>query len=51
MAPLPKRKHSKARKGKRILERKNEKSFAALVECKNCGKKKLPHQQCKFCNK
>ncbi|HRN69874.1 MAG TPA: 50S ribosomal protein L32 [Candidatus Woesebacteria bacterium] len=50
MAPLPKRKHSKARKGARILERKKEKSLPALVLCKNCGKRKLPHQKCKFCN-
>lgn len=50
MAPLPKRKHSKARKGARILERKREKSLPALVLCKNCGKRKLPHQMCKFCN-
>jgi ribosomal protein L32 len=50
MAPLPKRKHSKARKGKRILERQAEKSFQALVICGNCGKRKLPHQMCKFCN-
>lgn len=49
MAPLPKRKHSKARKGARILERKREKSLPALVVCKNCGKRKLPHQKCMYC--
>lgn len=49
MAPLPKRKHSKARKGARILERKREKFLPDLVLCKNCGKRKLPHQMCKFC--
>lgn len=49
MAPLPKRKHSKARKGKRLLERHNEKSLPQLVVCPACGKMKLPHQQCKYC--
>jgi len=51
MAPQPKRKHSKARKGKRILARKQEKSLPQLVMCKNCGKRKLPQQVCKNCNK
>lgn len=50
MAPLPKRKHSTQRKGKRLAERV-VKSFAGLVDCKNCGKKKLPHRLCKYCNK
>lgn len=49
MAPLPKRKHSTARKGKRIVERQAEKSFPALVICSSCGKRKLPHQKCMFC--
>ncbi len=49
MAPLPKRKHSKARKGARLLERKREKSLPQLVVCPSCGKMKLPHQQCRYC--
>ncbi len=49
MAPLPKRKHSTQRKGKRLKAR--ESSFAKLVKCKNCGKLKLPHRTCKHCGK
>lgn len=49
MAPLPKRKHSKARKGKRLNERQREKSLPQLVVCTSCGKNKLPHQKCKYC--
>jgi len=47
MAPLPKRKHSTQRKGKRRLERVIK--LAGLVKCKNCGKMKLPHRVCKYC--
>jgi len=50
MTPLPKRKHSKARKGARILARKREHSLPDLVLCE-CGAKKLPHHICKSCNK
>ncbi|MDA1317114.1 MAG: 50S ribosomal protein L32 [bacterium] len=51
MAPLPKRKHSQARKGKRVLQRKLETVIPQLVPCKNCGKKKLPQHLCKACGK
>lgn len=51
MAPLPKRKHSKARKGKRILARKREATLPQLVDCADCGKRKLPHQACKSSGK
>ncbi|MDP4010762.1 MAG: 50S ribosomal protein L32 [Candidatus Roizmanbacteria bacterium] len=51
MAPQPKRKHSKARKGKRVEARKSEQSLPQLVLCKNCGRRKLSQQQCKNCNK
>lgn len=47
MAPLPKRKHSKQRKGKRLLARK--KQLEATVICKNCGAPKLSHRVCKKC--
>lgn len=49
MAPLPKRKHSTQRKGKRMAER--NRSLPNIVKCKNCGKTKLPHMQCKYCKK
>lgn len=49
MAPLPKRKHSTQRKGKRMKTRQEK--FQPLVKCKNCGKKKISHRICKHCNK
>ena len=49
MAPLPKRKHSTRRKGKR-LGTKNL-TFSKLVICHNCHKLKLPHRVCKHCGK
>ncbi|MFZ6034849.1 MAG: 50S ribosomal protein L32 [Patescibacteria group bacterium] len=49
MAPLPKRKHSTRRTGKR--ESSKAKSLPALVKCKNCGKEKLAHRICKYCRK
>lgn len=49
MAPLPKRKHSTQRKGKRLTARKE--TLLALVVCKNCGQPKKSHQICKNCNK
>jgi len=47
MAPLPKRKHSKQRKGKRMITRKL--SLPKLVVCKKCNKMKLSHRQCGYC--
>ena len=49
MAPVPKRKHSTQRKGKRMAER--VRSFSKLVKCANCGKTKLAHRVCKYCRK
>ncbi|PIY72248.1 50S ribosomal protein L32 [Candidatus Roizmanbacteria bacterium CG_4_10_14_0_8_um_filter_33_9] len=49
MAPLPKRKHSTQRKGKRMSHKST--TLAKLVICKKCGKTKLPHRICKYCNK
>lgn len=49
MAPVPKRKHSTMRKGKRLSSRKQ--SLPQLVKCKNCGQFKLPHHICKHCGK
>ncbi len=49
MAPLPKRKHSTRRTGKRKASK--DAQFANLVICKNCGKKKLAHRVCMYCKK
>ncbi|MBP6045237.1 MAG: 50S ribosomal protein L32 [Microgenomates group bacterium] len=49
MAPLPKRKHSQARKGRRMSERVVK--LSNLVACAQCGKPKLPHLMCKYCGK
>lgn len=49
MTPLPKRKFSTMRSGKRKAARAV--SLPNLVDCKNCGAKKLPHIVCKACGK
>ena len=49
MAPLPKRKHSTQRKGKRMATRVEK--LPKLIKCPSCGKPKLPHRVCKYCNK
>ena len=49
MAPLPKRRHSTQRKGKRMATRVLR--LPELVKCKNCGKQKLPHKICLYCKK
>ncbi|MEX2029974.1 MAG: 50S ribosomal protein L32 [Anaerolineales bacterium] len=47
MPPLPKRKHSKGKKGRR----RSHDALAprALVACPNCGEKRLPHHVCPNC--
>lgn len=49
MVPLPKRKHSTQRKGKRMKTRIIK--LPKLIKCSNCGKKKLPHFKCRYCQK
>jgi len=49
MAPLPKRKFSTRRTGKRKAAK--GKSLPNLVKCVNCGKTKLAHRICKYCKK
>ncbi|EKE21769.1 MAG: hypothetical protein ACD_7C00131G0001 [uncultured bacterium] len=49
MAPLPKRKHSTRRKGKRLAARQIK--LQKLIICKNCQQLKIPHQVCKKCGK
>jgi large subunit ribosomal protein L32 len=51
MAPLPKRKHSTQRKGKRLNHRESETNLPKLVKCPNCGKEKMPHRICRYCGK
>ncbi len=49
MAPLPKRRHSTRRQGKR--ERTRYLHLKTLVVCPNCKHKKLPHRPCLNCGK
>ncbi len=49
MAPLPKRKHSTARKGARINSKKV--TLQVLIVCKNCGQMKKSHIACNNCGK
>lgn len=49
MTPLPKRKFSTMRTGKR--ETAKAKSLPNLIKCPNCGKMKIPHRICKYCKK
>lgn len=46
---LPKRKHSTARKGKRLAQIKLKQP--TLVSCPNCGQEKRPHRACLNCQK
>lgn len=46
--PLPKRKHSKARRDKRRSA--NSKMYASnLALCSNCKKPRMPHRVCPHC--
>lgn len=47
MAPLPKRRHSTRRGGKRKAAIKLE--ITGLVKCPKCGAWKLPHRVCADC--
>lgn len=47
MAPLPKRRLSRQRQGKRRAS--ISAANATLVKCENCGNLKVPHQVCKNC--
>lgn len=49
MAPLPKRRHSTARSGKREKARVLERVL--LVKCPSCGQPKKPHTACPSCGK
>ncbi|MFH1479015.1 MAG: 50S ribosomal protein L32 [Candidatus Omnitrophota bacterium] len=45
--PLPKRRHSSSRQGKRRGEQKIH--VASISVCPNCKAPKLPHRVCKAC--
>lgn len=50
MAPLPKRRHSTARSGKRKLGLSRAgRGNVLLANCPNCGQKKRPHFVCPSC--
>ena len=49
MAPLPKKKLSRIRRGKRQAAQKL--NLPKLVKCSQCGELKLPHIVCKSCGK
>jgi len=49
MAPLPKRRFSTSRKGKRFSSQKQ--ALKPVVICKHCGVKKQPHRACPKCHK
>ncbi|HAV14805.1 MAG TPA: 50S ribosomal protein L32 [Candidatus Pacebacteria bacterium] len=47
MGPLPKRRHSTGRGGRRYKNIKQE--VEHLLTCQNCGAKKLSHRVCPAC--
>lgn len=47
MTPLPKRRHSTRRQGKRDASIRMK--LPGLMVCPNCGKSRIPHRACKFC--
>lgn len=49
MAPLPKKKLSRIRRGKRQAAQKL--NLPKLVKCLQCGELKLPHTVCQGCGK
>jgi len=49
MAPLPKRKFSTRRSGKREAARTEK--LKVTLNCKECGKQKISHRLCPNCGK
>ncbi|MBI5019108.1 50S ribosomal protein L32 [Candidatus Gottesmanbacteria bacterium] len=47
MTPLPKRRASKRRQGKRDASIRMK--LPGIMVCANCGKPRLPHRACKSC--
>ncbi|OGM57613.1 50S ribosomal protein L32 [Candidatus Woesebacteria bacterium RIFCSPHIGHO2_12_FULL_46_16] len=48
MAPLPKKKHTRSRTGKRRARTMAFK-IGSSVKCENCGKLRFPHRACPHC--
>ncbi|MFZ5932497.1 MAG: 50S ribosomal protein L32 [Patescibacteria group bacterium] len=48
MPPLPKKKHTRARSGKRRAKAMAV-SLGALTKCAHCGKLRQPHRACPYC--
>ena len=46
--PLPKRKHSRARRDKR-RSANSKIAIPSFAVCPQCGKPKLPHRVCRIC--
>ncbi len=49
MTPLPKKKHTKSRSGKRLNSPSNKKGLPQVLKCPSCGKLKAPHKACPSC--
>ncbi|MBI3342677.1 50S ribosomal protein L32 [Candidatus Gottesmanbacteria bacterium] len=49
MAPLPKRRHSSRRGGKREAAWLKAFTLPGLVSCPQCAAPRLPHRVCKSC--
>ncbi|MEK7141850.1 MAG: 50S ribosomal protein L32 [Patescibacteria group bacterium] len=49
MAPLPKRRHSSRRGGKREAAWFKAFSLPSIIACSQCGVFRLPHRACKSC--
>ena len=47
MVPLPKRRHSTRRQGKRKASISLR--MPAVLTCPNCGSLRLPHRACEYC--
>lgn len=49
MAPVPKRKHTNARTGKREFGKKFQANLSGWTKCPSCGKLRQSHRACENC--
>ncbi|PIU28609.1 50S ribosomal protein L32 [Candidatus Woesebacteria bacterium CG07_land_8_20_14_0_80_44_9] len=49
MTPLPKKKHTRSRSGKRRNAATNKLKLANLTRCSNCKKLRMSHVACPSC--